>query len=312
MPSTFWTKNGKLVVDAQGRPILCDHCPCGGCGIVPAGSLIEYEVTRRILWVQHKLLRGTGSDSYDIESNLRVDIGWSGSMSYTVSADIPDGDPFPLARGLTYRPTVYSSTAAARFDSRTAYFRASASDLVIPWNPGLTLMPMGVRAAAGGSCTWQALYYFDFERPELIGSLSGYVNDSEVPWNEYAWGANGASYSWEMSSGDPAIWLPSTPIANFDDESMERWSRGDFDRTATGCTIADEAGGYVLRPAIVTTSPEEGTATASISIQTEASFDVTEGGFRQTGEGTESVTDTWSAHWLVTLPDGYCPTCGGI
>ena len=27
----FWMKNGKLVVDSNGKPILCDHCPCNLC-----------------------------------------------------------------------------------------------------------------------------------------------------------------------------------------------------------------------------------------------------------------------------------------
>ena len=28
MAQTFWTYSGRIAVDAQGRPILCDECPC--------------------------------------------------------------------------------------------------------------------------------------------------------------------------------------------------------------------------------------------------------------------------------------------
>ena len=28
MAQTFWTYSGDIAVDAQGRPILCDECPC--------------------------------------------------------------------------------------------------------------------------------------------------------------------------------------------------------------------------------------------------------------------------------------------
>ena len=30
MAQTFWTYSGGIAVDAQGRPILCDECPCPG------------------------------------------------------------------------------------------------------------------------------------------------------------------------------------------------------------------------------------------------------------------------------------------
>jgi hypothetical protein len=36
MPAaTYWLKDGKILVDGAGKPILCDHCPCPGPGVVP-------------------------------------------------------------------------------------------------------------------------------------------------------------------------------------------------------------------------------------------------------------------------------------
>lgn len=34
----LWYNNGKIVVDSNGKPILCDRCPCGGCPTDCAGA----------------------------------------------------------------------------------------------------------------------------------------------------------------------------------------------------------------------------------------------------------------------------------
>ena len=55
MPFRPWIRNGKKIIDSQGRPALCDRCPCGG--VSTCESAVNAEAARLLALVDEDTQR---------------------------------------------------------------------------------------------------------------------------------------------------------------------------------------------------------------------------------------------------------------
>lgn len=113
----FWTQGGKIVVDAEGRPIDCDHCPCddgeGECCCVQLGTSGTFEAC------------GTGTLWLLINDDDYTDNG-TGTITVTITPPVGPPEVFnldstgpydtgmELTDGLTY---TYSATGTAEIST---------------------------------------------------------------------------------------------------------------------------------------------------------------------------------------------------
>lgn len=281
---SFWKKlTGEIIVDSNGHPILCDHCPCKV--VIPAGTTITYTLTRTV--TRAKDYKAEQMNGSQIASSNRDKFDWTWThnvnASYTTTADINVGEGVWIV-------LIDSTNGTA-----TSTFEGDGSGTKTEWNP---------MTSAYDDTNYTAV----MQQPQDIPYVRAYLqpvdeNGTKVlKWTQYY-----CSHSRTVASNYSHLqWTP-VP-SNYQTAWLVDPGADSYTETVTGGT--GEKGTYTQNITVASMDMETGQAIANLTAN--ASCDYTEdwGTSVGTQKGTDSVNDSWTASWTMATPP--CENCQGL
>ena len=102
MPTTAWLKDGKLILDASGKVILCDVCPCNRC------NCCNLDTIQNTMYVT---LTFTGVGGSPCDANCET--WWNANLEWTVDRLV---DTFPCSWQSATRPHPCGGDASVRYN----------------------------------------------------------------------------------------------------------------------------------------------------------------------------------------------------
>lgn len=283
---SFWKKlTGEIIVDSNGHPILCDHCPCKT--VIPAGTVITYTLTRTVTRAKDYKAEQTSSGQVASSNRDKFDWTWTHTVnaSYTTTADIEVGEGVWIV--------LIDSTKG----TATAVFEGNGSGTKTEWNPMTTTYDSQQYTAVMQQPQQQDIPY--------VRAYLQPVDDGGtrvLKWTQYY-----CSHSRTVASNYSHLqWTPvptNTQTAWLVDPGSDSYTE-----TVTGGT--GQKGTYTQD--ITVTSMDLETGNASANLTANASCDFTEEFGTSTGtqKGNDSVHDGWTASWTMAMPP--CENCQGI
>ena len=283
---SFWKKlTGEIIVDSNGHPILCDHCPCKT--VIPAGTVITYTLTRTVTRAKDYKAEQTSSGQVASSNRDKFDWTWTHTVnaSYTTTADIEVGEGVWIV--------LIDSTKG----TATAVFEGNGSGTKTEWNPMTTTYDSQQYTAVMQQPQQQDIPY--------VRAYLQPVDDGGtrvLKWTQYY-----CSHSRTVASNYSHLqW---TPVPT---NTQTAWlvdpGSASYTETVTGGT--GQKGTYTQD--ITVTSMDLETGNASANLTANASCDFTEEFGTSTGtqKGNDSVHDGWTASWTMAMPP--CENCQGI
>ena len=283
---SFWKKlTGEIIVDSNGHPILCDHCPCKT--VIPAGTVITYTLTRTVTRAKDYKAEQTSSGQVASSNRDKFDWTWTHTVnaSYTTTSDIEVGEGVWIV--------LIDSTKG----TATAVFEGNGSGTKTEWNPMTTTYDSQQYTAVMQQPQQQDIPY--------VRAYLQPVDDGGtrvLKWTQYY-----CSHSRTVASNYSHLqWTPvptNTQTAWLVDPGSDSYTE-----TVTGGT--GQKGTYTQD--ITVTSMDLETGNASANLTANASCDFTEEFGTSTGtqKGNDSVHDGWTASWTMAMPP--CENCQGI
>ena len=283
---SFWRKlTGELIVDSNGHPILCDHCPCKV--VIPAGTTITYTLTRTV--TRAKDYKAEQMNGSQIASSNRDQLDWTWThtvnASYTTTADINVGEGVWIV-------LIDSSKGTA-----TSTFEGNGNGTKTEWNP---------MTSAYDSQQYTAV----MQQPQQqdIPYVRAYLQPVDengtmvLKWTQYY-----CSHSRTVASNYSNLkWTPvptRDQIAWLVDPGSDSYTE-----TVTGGT--GQKGNYQQTITVTSMDLETGQAVANLTANASCNFTETFGTSVGTQMGTDSVNDVWTASWTMAMPP--CENCQGI
>ena len=283
---SFWKKlTGEIIVDSNGHPILCDHCPCKT--VIPAGTTITYTLTRTVTRAKdYKTEQMNGSQ---IASSNRDKFNWTWThtvnASYTTTADINVGEGVWIV--------LIDSTKG----TATSTYEGNGSGTRTQWNPMTTTYDDTNYTAVMQQPQQQDIPY--------VRAYLQPVDDGGtrvLKWTQYY-----CSHSRTVASNYSNLqWTPVPTryqIAWIVDPGSDSYTE-----TVTGGT--GEKGSYTQDITVSSMDLETGQAVANLNANASCDFTETYGTSTGTQVGTDSVTDGWTASWTMAMPP--CENCQGL
>ena len=283
---SFWKKlTGEIIVDSNGHPILCDHCPCKT--VIPAGTTITYTLTRTVTRAKdYKTEQMNGSQ---IASSNRDKFNWTWThtvnASYTTTADINVGEGVWIV--------LIDSTKG----TATATFEGNGSGTRTQWNPMTTTYDDTNYTAVMQQPQQQDIPY--------VRAYLQPVDDGGtrvLKWTQYY-----CSHSRTVASNYSNLqWTPVPTryqIAWIVDPGSDSYTE-----TVTGGS--GEKGTYTQDITVSSMDYETGQAVANLNANASCDFTENFGTTVGTQKGTDSVTDGWTASWTMAMPP--CENCQGL
>lgn len=283
---SFWKKlTGELIVDSNGHPILCDHCPCKI--IIPAGTVITYTLTRTVTRAKDYKVEETSSGQISMSNRDKFDWTWTHKVnaSYTTTADIE------------VRDGVWINLIDSTKGTAAATFEGNGNGTRTQWNP---------MTSAYDDTNYTAV----MQQPQQqdIPYVRAYLQPVDdggtrvLKWTQYY-------CSHTTTTATNYSYLKWTPVPTRDQIAWIVDPGSDsYAETVTGGT--GEKGSYTQN--ITVTSMDLETGNASANLTANASCDFTEEFGTSTGtqKGNDSVHDGWTASWTMAMPP--CENCQGI
>ena len=276
---------GELIVNADGHPILCDHCPCKT--VIPAGTTITYTLTRTVTRAKDYKAEQTSSGQVASSNRDKFDWTWTHTVnaSYTTTADIEVGEGVWIV--------LIDSTKG----TATATFEGNGSGTKTEWNPMTTTYDSQQYTAVMQQPQQQDIPYVRaYLQPVYEGGTR------VLKWTQYY-----CSHSSTAASNYSHLqWTPvptNTQTAWLVDPGSDSYTE-----TVTGGT--GQKGNYQQTITVTSMDLETGQAVANLTANASCDFRETFGTSTGTQVGTDSVTDGWTASWTLATPP--CENCQGI
>lgn len=280
---SFWKKlTGELIVNADGHPILCDHCPCKT--VIPAGTTITYTLTRTVTRAKDYKAEQTSSGQVSMSNRDLFTWTWTQKVnaSYTTTADIEVGEG------------VWINLIDGTKGTATNTFEGDGSGTRTEWNPMTTTYDDTNYVA-----TMQQQQDIPYARAYLQPVDEG--GTRVLKWTQYYCShsrTTASSYShlkWTpVPSNYQTAWIVAPPDG--------------YAETVTGGT--GEKGSYQQTVAVTSMDMETGQATANLTANASCDFTEEVGTSVGTQKGTDSVNDGWTASWTMAMPP--CENCQGL
>lgn len=111
----LWKKNGKLIVDENHHPILCDECPCNDSNVLT----FEYgnEVYFPRIYGTRSDVYGEYSASWEIKLSVQTDVFLAGSEQF-INSSSWDGQAISVGSVGYYNPVSFSGNMTKTFESQ--------------------------------------------------------------------------------------------------------------------------------------------------------------------------------------------------
>lgn len=283
---SFWKKlTGEIIVDSNGHPILCDHCPCKT--VIPAGTVITYTLTRTVTRAKDYKAEQTSSGQVALSNRDKFDWTWTHTVnaSYTTTADIEVGEGVWIV--------LIDSTKG----TATAVFEGNGSGTKTDWNPMTTTYDRQQYTAVMQQPQQQDIPY--------VRAYLQPVDDGGtrvLKWTQYY-----CSHSRTVASNYSHLqWTPvptNTQTAWLVDPGSDSYTE-----TVTGGT--GQKGTYTQNITVTSMDLETGQAVANLNANASCDFTETFGTSTGTQQGTDSVNDVWTASWTMAMPT--CENCQGL
>ena len=283
---SFWKKlTGELIVDSNGHPILCDHCPCKV--VIPAGTTITYTLTRTVTRAKdYKTEEMNGSQ---IASSNRDKFDWTWThrvnASYTTTADINVGEGVWIV--------LIDSTKG----TATSTFEGNGNGTKTEWNPMTTSYDSQQYTAVMQQPQQQDIPYVraylqpvDENGTKVLKWTQYYCSHSRTVASNYS------HLQWTpVPTRDQIAWLV--------DPGSDSYTE-----TVTGGT--GEKGNYQHTITVTSMDSETGQAVVNLTANATCDFSETFGSSVGSQNGTDSVNDVWTASWTMAMPP--CENCMGL
>lgn len=283
---TFWKKlTGEIIVDSNGHPILCDHCPCKT--VIPAGTTITYTLTRTV--TRNKDYKTEQMNGSQIASSNRDKFDWTWThrvnASYTTTADINVGEGVWIV-------LIDSAKGTA-----TSTFEGDGNGTKTEWNPMTTSYDSQQYTAVMQQPQQQDIPYVRaYLQPVDEGGTR------VLKWTQYY-----CSHSRTVASNYSTLkWTP-VP-SNYQIAWIADPGHDSYTETVTGGT--GEKGSYTQNITVASMDMEMGQAVANLTANASCDFTEEFGTSTGTQKGTDSVVDGWTASWTLATPP--CENCQGI
>ena len=283
---SFWKKlTGELIVDSNGHPILCDHCPCKV--VIPAGTTITYTLTRTV--TRAKDYKTEAMNGSQIASSNRDKFDWTWThrvnASYTTTADINVGEGVWIV--------LIDSTKG----TATSTFEGNGNGTKTEWNPMTTSYDSQQYTAVMQQPQQQDIPYVraylqpvDENGTKVLKWTQYYCSHSRTVASNYS------HLQWTpVPTRDQIAWLV--------DPGSDSYTE-----TVTGGT--GQKGNYQQSITVNSMDSETGQATADLTANATCDFSETFGSSVGSQNGTDSVNDAWTASWTMAMPP--CESCQGI
>ena len=283
---SFWKKlTGELIVDSNGHPILCDHCPCKI--IIPAGTVITYTLTRTVTRAKDYKTEQTSNGQVSMSNRDKFDWTWTHKVnaSYTTTADIEVGEGVWILLIDTDKGTATATFEGNGNGTRTEYNpMTSAYDsqqyTAVMQQPQQQDIPY-VRAYLqpvdeGGTRVLKWTQYY-CSHSRTVASYYSHLQWTPVPTNTQT--------AWLVDPGSDS-----------------------YTETVTGGT--GQKGSYTQNITVASMDMETGQAVANLTANASCDFTEEFGTATGTQKGNDSVHDGWTASWTMAMPP--CENCQGI
>lgn len=278
---SFWKKlTGELIVDSNGHPILCDHCPCKT--VIPAGTTITYTLTRTVTRAKDCKTEQTSNGQISISDRNKFGWTWTHKVnaSYTTTADI------------YVREGVWIDLLDSTKGTASDVFEGSGNGTRTEWNPMTSTYD-------------DTTYTATMQQRQDIPRVRAYLQPVDeggtkvLKWTQYY-----CSHSWTFASDYSHLqW---TPVPT---KTQTVWivalSEDSCTETVTGGT--GEKGIYRQTITVASIDLETGQAVANLTANASCDFTEEFGTSTGTQKGTDSVTDGWTASWTMAMPP--CENC---
>lgn len=283
---SFWKKlTGELIVNADGHPILCDHCPCKV--IIPAGTTITYTLTRTVARDKDYKTEETNDGQVSMSNRDKFDWTWTHKVnaSYTTTADIDVGEG------------VWINLIDSTKGTATATFEGNGNGTRTQWNPMTTTYDSQQYTAVMQQPQRQDIPYVRaYLQPVDEGGTR------VLKWTQYY-----CSHSSTVASSQSHLkWTPSP--SNYQTAWLLAPTEDSYTETVTGGT--GQKGSYQQNITVTSMDLETGQASANLTANASCDFTKNFGTSVGTQKGTDSVTDGWTASWTLAVPP--CENCQGL
>lgn len=283
---SFWKKlTGELIVNSNGYPILCDHCPCKI--IIPAGTIISFTLNRTLTrakdYEEKQTYKGkTVMDNHDV-----INWNWTQHVegSYTTTHDIEVGDGVWINLIDSSLGTVSYNLDGDGSGTRSVY------------NP-----------EAGSSDTTTYTATMPQNSPFFTISARGFIQlvddgaDKVLKWTKYE-----GSHTTTTATDDRNLtWTPS--LTTYQRAWIVDPGFDSYSETVTGGS--GEKGTYSHNVTVTSMDSETGQATANLTANATCDYTETLIDTVATQQGTDSVNDNWTASWTMAMPP--CENCQGL
>lgn len=286
MSLSFWKKlTGEIIANADGHPILCDHCPCKT--VIPAGTTITYTLTRTVTRAKDYKTEQISNGQVSMSSRDQFDWTWTHKVnaSYTTTADIKVKDG------------VWINLLDSTKGTATATFEGNGNGTRTWYNPMTSAYDSQQYTAVMQQPQRQDIPYVRaYLQPVYEGGTR------VLKWTQYYCSHSGTTASYYSH-------LQWTPVpSNYQTAWLLAPSEDSYTETVTGGT--GQKGSYQHNITVTSMDLETGQATANLVANASCDFTETFGTSVGTQVGTDSVTDGWTASWTLAMPP--CENCQGL